>query len=261
MGQATRTLAELSQMISQNPTDAWAFANRGEVYRSNGCYAEALADLGRAIDLKPSFAWALAHRGVIYKSMRRYAEALVDLNEAISLKPNYAWALIHRADIYITVQRYGDALTDMDRAIALNCTIVPYWRGERGLILNFLGRYAETVACCEQALQEDPDDYIASYSLTVAMNCGQEATAALTVLNKTWHLLQSAQRTNPVPAGVLYRLGGLAALQGKREEALGYLQDAVVCSDEPRETARHDPAWLALRADPHFQALTTVDIF
>jgi hypothetical protein len=53
----------------------------------------------------------------------------------------------------------------------------------------------------------------------------------------------------------LYRLGGLAALEGDRNQALSYLTDAILLENEPMELARRDLAWLDLRDDPRFVSL------
>lgn len=292
MSHPEKTLTDLTRTITENPTDAWAIAHRGqiyshmqryeealidfhqaiklksdyawaiahrgEIYRLRRCWREALADFNWAITLNPDYIWAIAHRGATYSQVKRGEEALFDLNQTLDQKPDYAWALIYRAETYVPRKQYQEALADVDRAIELDPTILPYWRGERGLLLNYLGRYAETIACCEQAWQEDMQDYIARYSLVVAMVYQQGLTEVQAEISDTQAFLKSLLETTietETRAALLYRLGGLAALEGETNQALNCLEEAISLDDEPQEQARHDPAWCDLRHHPHFQSL------
>lgn len=249
-------LADFNRAIELNPNYAWAIAHRGETYRQMACYEEALANFDQAIGLKANYAWAIAHRGVTYRHKGHVYldKALSDLNRAIELAPDYAWAIVQRVNVYVMMRRYEEALADAARAIALDQNIVPHWQAERGLLLNYLGRYAETIVCCEQALHENPNDHNARYSLAVAKACWKGVNEAKTEIDETRVVLQSIVNTGE-RAVVLYRLGSLAALQGKADQALDYLQEAIFLGGEPREMVHHDPAWSELRDHPRFQLL------
>lgn len=211
-------LADFNRAIDLKPDYAWAMAHRGETYRLLRCYQEALTDFNCTLELRPDQAWALAHRGVIYELMGCYQEALTDFDRAIELEPDYVWSLVHRGNTYIMMRYYEEALTDLDQAIALDKTIISPWPGERGLLLNFMGRYEETIAGCEQGLRENPADHIAMYSLVVAKVRWKGLTNAQAKIAETRTLLQTVlQRAVNivVRAGTLYRLGGLAALEDR----------------------------------------------
>jgi tetratricopeptide (TPR) repeat protein len=219
-------------------------------------FQEALSDFNRAIELNPDYTWAIAHRGATYHFLGKgyYNKGLADFNRAIDLKPNYAWAIAYRCQIYTLMKRYSEALVDCDRAIALDNTIVPNWPGERGLLLSYLGRYAEVISCCEQGLQENPNDYVTLYTLAVVKARWKGLNEAKVEIDKTRAALQAVVNKS-TPAGALYRLGGLAALEGDRNQALSYLTDAILLENEPMELARRDLAWLDLRDDPRFVSL------
>jgi tetratricopeptide (TPR) repeat protein len=262
-GDYANALLDFTQALALAPDYGWALAHRGDVYRKLGQSAAALADFERALALNPHSVWTRAHRGAAYVYLRRPAPALADLDQALAATPNYAWALIYRAEAWILLKHYAKALADVDRAVGLDTNLVYRWRGERGMLLNYLGRYQETMASCAVALQEDANDYVALYSFVVAKmheakthEQGLPATqteviAAERLLRAT---LQTAQAAT-LRASLLYRLGGLAALQGHCEQALACLQQATALDDEPKEQARHDPAWQLLRADVRFLAL------
>lgn len=260
IGRPAESLADLDRALRLKPDYFWALARRGETFRIQKQFEQALIDFDHAIELSPTYSWALAHRGATYRLMGCHEKALHDLSRALDLDHRYAWTLVHRADVYVATRQYDKALADADAAIGIDAAIIPYWQGERGLILNFLGRYVETVVGCEQALQQDPNDFIAFYSLIVALVCSRGLAASQSQLNKAQIRLIAAEQTEHTRSAALYRLGGLAALQQYNDQALCYLRDATLLDDEPREMARHDPAWHNLWNDPLFQLLTESNI-
>jgi tetratricopeptide (TPR) repeat protein len=249
-------LADFDRAIELNPNYAWAIAHRGETYYQMKRYEEALDDFNRAIEVNPDYIWAIAHRGAIYRFMGKpyYEKAVADFTQAIDLKPDYAWAIAYRCQTYGLMNRYQEALVDFDRAIVLDKTIIPNWPGERGLLLSYLGQYAEAIACCEQGLQENPADYVTLYTLAVVKARWKGLVDAQAEIEKTRSALQTVMNRSTC-AGGLYRIGGLAALEGDRDRALNCLQEAISLENEPLELARRDLAWLDLRDDPRFQSL------
>lgn len=102
----------------------------------------------------------------------------------------------------------------------------------------------------------------------VDLNSYGEILANIAVFKTRWQGLVAAQPdinaarsallslVNSEEQGIiLYRLGGLAAIEGKIEQALNYLQEAMLLEDEAIEFARHDVAWLELRNSPNFLML------
>jgi tetratricopeptide (TPR) repeat protein len=258
-----KALTDFNRAVALQPDYVWALAHRGEIYCLLAQYDTALADFDQAVVLQPDYAWALAHRGVVYQVKGHLPAALADFNRAVELKPNYTWAIIQRGNVYMALRQYQNALADVDWIIRLDATLIPYWQGERGLILNAMGRYSETITCCKAALKTNQNDYIARYSLVVAKAHLTDCMAELQEeIHETRTLLQTELQTvtnNALKATILYRLGGLNAIEKKKKQALIKLQAAVSLDNEPKGIALHDPAWLALQNDPHFQSLITVN--
>ena len=284
-------LAELEQAIKQNPEEARAIANRGEIYRLMVRYEEALADFDRAIKLKPeyywaiahrgetyylikryeeaqadfsraielnlNYIWALAHRGVTYRFLEDYSAALTDLDRAIELKPDYAWAIAYRSRVYELIKCYKKALIDFDRVIALDKTIFgKNWLIERGLILCYDGQYAEAIACCQQRLQDAPNDTTALYCIAVAKARWQGLNQAKSEIERSRTALLSQGEIGD-RGDILYRLSGLAILEGNCEQAWQYLQEAIPINDEAIELVGHDPAWMDWRHHQKTKELLT----
>lgn len=232
----------------------WALAHRAEALREERRFEEAVADFSRALTLQPDYLWARAHRGAAYYYLRRYPEALSDLDQVIEADPQYVWALAYRPHVTIALKRYEAALADVDAFLALDPSLLPNQEGERGMLLNYLGRYPESVSLCEEGLAKDSRDFIAAYTRTVALAQLQDVAAA--PIEPVRSLLLALREAGEGDPGLIdYRLGGFAALQGRRDEALAYLASAIRLHHEPIETARHDPAWCALHDDPGYRAL------
>ncbi|NEP63359.1 MAG: tetratricopeptide repeat protein [Symploca sp. SIO2G7] len=254
MGRYEEALADFDQAIKLKPEYYWAIAHRGEIYYHKEEYEKALADFNRALQVEPNYLWAIAHRGVTYEYMRHDEEAIADLNRALAIKPDYSWAFAHRSRTYEQMKLYEQALADFDQAIALDQNAVKAWKRERGLLLSFLGRYAESVEYYEQGLQENPEDYFGLYGLVSTNACWKGLAETQSQINETRQLFLSL--TNTEAAGIaLYGLGGLAALEGKVKEALNYLQEAISVDDYRADTANHDRVWLPFYSNLHFQAL------
>ncbi|MFB2919723.1 tetratricopeptide repeat protein [Aerosakkonema funiforme] len=247
-------LADFNRAIALSPNYAWAYAHRGETYYLIEQYKEALADFQRAIELNPHYMWAISHRGATYHRLNRYEEALKDLSVAIAMKPDYAWAICYRGQIYCLMNRYEEALADCDRAISLDKNIIPCWPGERSLLLSYMGRYAEAIVCCEEGLKENPDDWVTLYTLAVVKARSFGLLEAKAEIDRTRKALLAVEN-GETNAGVLYRLGGLAALEGDRDRALNYLAAAVLLENEPVNLAQRDLAWLELRDEERFRSL------
>ncbi|MGA9380294.1 MAG: tetratricopeptide repeat protein [Phormidium sp.] len=257
MKQYELSIADFNLAIKQNANYFWAIAHRGESYRLMKCYPEALADFNLAIELNHNYAWAFAHRGVTYRFMGKsyYENALADFNQAIQLESNYAWALAYRARIYDLLRRYEEALVDFERAIALDQTLFDDWQTERGMLYSYCGRYSEAIACCQEALQINPNNCFALYNIAVFKTRWQGLTKAQLDINIAKSALLSSLNSELLRGIALYRLGGLAAIENKTEEALNFLQEAILLTQEAIEFAPHDIAWLELRDHPRFQHL------
>jgi len=251
-GDFEAALNDFNRVIELEPDYAWAIAHRGDTYRLMERYEQAIADFDRSLALKPKQVWTLAHRGASYYHFKQYSNALIDINQALNLQPDYPWAIVYQINLYAIMGRYEEALVGFDRAIALDSTIIPSWPGERGLLLSYMGRYDEVIAVCEQGLKDHPDDYITLYTLAVVKARFKGMAAAQADIETTRNVLQAVNEPSK-RAGVVYRLGGLAALEGDRDFALNCLQEAISLDNEPLELARRDVAWLELREDPRFR--------
>jgi len=283
-------LADFDRAIELDPDYAPAILRRGQAYRQMERYEEALKDLERAIELEPKFEHeGQKEIGLVFQSLGKPQEAadaflkslaaepacsecwisLARVYEAlypsaevprllrqVSISPdaNTALVIACRAEGMRVTGHYEEALADFDRAIALDETLIKDWSNTRGLVLSYLGRYAEAIESYEQGLKETPNNYTLLYNIAVAMARWKGLPDAQVQINTARASLLAVVDTDE-RGGALYGLGGLEALEGNTDQALSYLQEAIPLEREAVSWARHDVAWLDLRADPRFQSL------
>ncbi len=135
-------IKELNVKIQQNPNDAAAFYNRGQIFAKNGDYARAVTDFDQAIRLDPNDAAALNNRCWARGASGDLDKALRDCNEALRLRPDFADALDSRGLIYLKLNMNSIAVADYDAALKLKPNQASSLYG-RGIGEKRLGRTPE----------------------------------------------------------------------------------------------------------------------
>ena len=87
--------------------DVLAYYGRGRAWHAKGEFDKALADYTEAIRLDSTDAWAHHDRGLLWKVRSEYDKALADYDEAIRLNSDYASAYNNRAWIWATCPDAG----------------------------------------------------------------------------------------------------------------------------------------------------------
>ena len=240
-------LIDFDRAIVLDDKNSWALGSRGQTYRAMQHYEEALIDFDRAIVLDDKNSWAFAHRGQTYRAMERYEEALVDFNRAIVLDDKSARIIANRGETYRLMKRYEEALIDFDRAIVLDNTTTNNYYNERGLVLSYLGSYAEAIDSYDSGLKRKPDSYTLLYNKAVVIIRWKGLPYAQKYIDDARIALSTIIDTDE-KGSALYGLGGLEALGGNIDSALDLLQEAISLEKEVIDWARHDIAWSDLRA-------------
>lgn len=135
-------IKELNSKIQQNPNDAAAFYNRGQIFARNGDYSRAVTDFDQAIRLDPNDAAALNNRCWARGASGDLDLALRDCNEALRLRPDFADALDSRGLIYLKLNMNSIAVADYDAALKLKPNQASSLYG-RGIGEKRLGRTTE----------------------------------------------------------------------------------------------------------------------
>jgi tetratricopeptide (TPR) repeat protein len=112
-------IQKLNIKLQQNPNDAIAFYNRGQLYARNGDFSRAVIDFDQAIRLDPNNAAAFNNRCWARGASGDLDLALKDCNEALRLRPDFADALDSRGLVYLKLNLNGNAVADYDASLRL----------------------------------------------------------------------------------------------------------------------------------------------
>ncbi len=124
-------IQKLNARLRQNPNDASAFYNRGQIYAKNGDFSRAVSDFDQAIRLDPNDAAAFNNRCWVRAASQDLDLALRDCNEALRLRPDFADALDSRGLVYLKLNLNSMAVADYDAALRIkpNQASALYGRG------------------------------------------------------------------------------------------------------------------------------------
>lgn len=155
-------------------------------------------------------------RGNAYSILDMYDLAIADFSQIIKINPNWGPAYINRANNYLISDRLDDAITDATKALKIN-------KGKA--ILNDFGRGKAHV--------------IRGYAYKLQ---GKANLAAAD--------LQAALKFDPINFQATYQLADLYMSEGKRQQAIAVLTDAI--SAQPVEGLPDAVALYRLRGFAHF---------
>jgi len=156
LGRYPEAIARFERALVLQPDFVEALSNLGNTLRDAGRREDALASYNRALALKPDRPDVLANRGNVLRELRRFDEALGDFDRGLALDPQSAVLLFNRANVRFDLGRFDDALADYDAALAIApdyCLAISH----RGSALRALKRYDEALAAIDQALLLQPD--------------------------------------------------------------------------------------------------------
>jgi len=179
MGRADLAVKDYSKVIELEPNNYSAYSYRAMMYYTYLNEADlALKDYDTCIEIDPNR--IEAYIGI--SSIVGFADpekALKNINKAIELQPDNPNALTVRATFLLeNFDRYEDAFIDIDKAIALGCKS-PDCYATRAKAYNKLGRYEESVADCDKAINNEEQLYAFDSNATFAKLCKASCLANL----------------------------------------------------------------------------------
>ena len=110
----TRSIAEITQAIEQNPNNAYAYFWRGEAYMERDEFDHAILDLTQAIQLEPDYIDAYIVRGNAYVLKGDYDNAINDYIKTTDLDPTNFVGYNNLGAVY---NRLANAYLDKAKAL------------------------------------------------------------------------------------------------------------------------------------------------
>lgn len=245
LGRIDLARADFDRALILAPGEPWTLAGRGECHRLRGRPARALADFDAALAAGSATGWLHGRRGDALRLLDRPEEAIAAFDLALATTPDDPWVLVRRAESLRRIGRVGLALADFDLAHALGSHEIGGWPARRATLLG-PGAPAG----------EPPQSALMLYNLIASANTAAPE-GAVDRLRMAREALTAA--LGPVPAGRHFGRATLAALAGRRDEALDALERALGLAPAIGPRARGSAAWEGLATDPRFQKLTDGD--
>lgn len=119
LGDNERALADFNAALQQNPYDADAYNERGNLLRLSGELRAAVSDYNSALRIDPEYAEAYYNRALAFEALGLLPEAEDDLSAAIQRNPGIAPAYEVRGRVRAAQQRYSDAIHDLQRYLRM----------------------------------------------------------------------------------------------------------------------------------------------
>jgi tetratricopeptide (TPR) repeat protein len=173
-----RALPDLDRVITNDASDAIAWANRGVAKSRLGDVEGAIADCTHAIELAPTVLNRV-NRGNAYATLHRDAEALADFDLALQMDPQNLLALLGRANANYASRRLAASLEDYTRIITLDPHSALYYF-KRGNIHLDLKEFAPALSDYSESLKIDPNQAVVLLNRSIAAaRLGHRRDAAL----------------------------------------------------------------------------------
>ncbi len=230
---------------------AWSFEWWGG---GEEAYRQADEATRKALELAPQLSEAHTARAFVLSLHQRYDEAAHEYEEAIRLNPNSFDALYLYGRMAFAAGNMAQSAELFARGAEVQpddfqCPIL----GGQALIV--LGRHEEGLNAvregirrAERRLEIDPRD-------SRALSLGASALAEIGEVDRGVEWSVRAVEISPDDPAVLINSACLYAKQGRKEEALDYLEKSFGRGFGKRDWIENDPDYDLLRDDPRFQAL------
>jgi len=287
-GRAKEAAEAFRRALAANADDFQALLGLGRASNALRDDAAAQAAYRRAIELQPSSFAAYNQFGAFFAARGRWSEAAEMFRKATRLAPDSYRAFSNLGGAATMSCDFSAALEAYHKALALRPDN-PIVASNLGVTQLWMGRHEEAVVSLELAARHAPNDYLVRANLGDAYRAlggknakaadaytrsiGQareqlrlnpsDATAhsyAATDLAKTNHPAEAAAEMKRAleldakEASILVDAAVVAALAGRKAEAIGWLRKAVAAG-YCRAVIARQPEFEALRADPAFQTL------
>ena len=266
--------------LALNSTDVSAWNNLGQLYIETRNYADAEPVFKKAIALDSTNAGSWNKLGYLYLIARDYAEAEPVMKKGLALDSTVFTAWNNLGQLYTDTRRYAEAEPVFKKAIALDSTLAIAW-SNLGLLYLDTHHFAEAEEVFKKVIALDSTHssalsnlgwlYIHTHRYSEAEPVLKKAIVLKsTFANPRKHLgmvyfktnrpeearqnFLQAIALNPNYAGAMLGMAYLLAAEGKTEEAIGYVEQAIG-KKATFEQLEADEDLVPLRALPEWKVL------
>jgi tetratricopeptide (TPR) repeat protein len=156
LGYAEKAVEAYRKAISVDPSYYRSWYNLGITLQRLNRPDEALFHLQRTIEIKPDYSLAWREKGLALDRLRRYEDAIEAYDQALFLQPIDYLCFVNKASVLIKLDLYEEALLCCTQAIGLNSTSSLAWYNS-GFVLFRLSRYKAALEAYNSAIQVNKD--------------------------------------------------------------------------------------------------------
>lgn len=162
-----KALDDLNKIIKSDPSFAYAYNDRGSVYKEQSKLDDAIADYKKAVTIDKSLKIAHNNLGTAYRKKGQYDLAIASYNAAIALDKNFYLAYNNRGYAKYEKGDYAGALADFDEVIRLKSDYVFAFNNKASVYLK-QEKYNDAVKACDQAIKLNSEYGYAYYNRGIA---------------------------------------------------------------------------------------------
>jgi len=239
-----------------DPNHVQARLTLGRLYRDMGAFDEAEREMLSAYESDPEDPRVAEYLGVLYFSAGEKKKAVGYFEETLKYDPTNFVALTNLGLYYSETGDLERAYDYFERAIDANPYDVRTYHFY-GEALLAGGRFEDAERTYGELLEVNPNDAGALSAMGEIKYKTADYAAAEEYFKRAAELLDAHGGD---PGDAYYNLACALALQGKGDEAMDYLEKAVLTNpNRYREYARDDPDLSSLRGRDDFERLTGAD--
>lgn len=211
-------------------------------------WAAAGASFGRSIALKPGYATARHWNSELFIAEGRFNEGIAEAFYAAKLDPLSPVIGTAPADALFMARRFDESLAELSKTVEMAPNFVPALT-DMGRVLTHLGRTDEAIATFERAASLSSIHPYTNAGLGYAYARAGRRDDALRIVRQLEVLIAEAGR------GSAHAIASIYIGLGELDQALDWLERAVVMRDRALVWLRVHPRLDPLRGSPRFEAL------
>lgn len=285
-GKGAEAVSELQRALQLAPNSDDGYRGLGKAYLTLGQKDKALEAYQKAIELNPYYWVNYNYAGQAYSGLGEYDKALAAFQRITELEPDNAFGYLNVGAIYFQQGKYEQCIPFFQRALQIQPHYLTY--SNLGTAFFFLKRYNESVPMFEKAVEINQNDPMLIGNLADAYRWSGQPDKAKTTYERAISLgfkqlqvnprdanvldqlslyyakkgdavqaadfIRRARAINPADVSMMYDQAVVEALNGRTEDALKTLREALTKGYSVKE-AQADPELAGLQAQPGFKKL------
>ncbi len=228
LGNPEAAVVAYDRVLQLQPDDYLAWLKRGNALEQLGRMDGAVAAYEEVLRIQPDNYWVWNDLGQVQERLNQLDVAIAAYNRAIQLKPDFQLALENRKRLLIALKRvetlytlhhYEETVAACDQAIQDNPQDVDAWL-MRGMALENLRRMPEAAMAYNRVVQLQPEDHVTWFKLgSLLENLDRVQQAAIAFGNVV--------RLQPTNHWAWHQRGRMLEILDRSRDAIASYQQAI----------------------------------